>query len=167
MNRASGLWLRGQTLWLERSDKERRAALFAALVVVPLLFYLLVWRPLAMRVAHWEHVLPRQRAELVTMRHEAALIRSLRARGGHAPTGTDLLSFIEQHAQTAGIAGTLSELSPRGSRKAEAVFSRVPFNALVRFLAGLGARGVVAARVELTPAGAGLVSGSVALATRV
>ncbi len=152
-----------QSAWLARSEKERRLVLLAAVVALPLFFYGLLWIPLAARVAHWEHVLPKQRATLALMRHEAALVRTLRARGGHAPTGTALLSLIEQQAQLQAIGGLLSALSPRGSHKAEAIFSKVPFNGLVRFLAGLGARGVEPARVELTPAGVGLVSGSVTL----
>ncbi len=154
---------RVQSAWLARSEKERRIAFLVALVVLPLFFYILLWIPLAARVAHWEHVLPKQRAALATMRREAALVRSLRTHVGHAPSGTALLSLIEQQAQLRAIGGMLSELSPRGSHKAEAVFSKVPFNGLVRFLAGLGARGVEAAHVELAPAGVGLVSGSVTL----
>ena len=138
--------------------------LLGTLMVVPLLFYAIVWQPLASRVSHWEHVLPRQRAALAVMRREASMVRSLRAHVGHAPTGTGLLSLIEQQAQGAAIGGTLGELSPRGAHKAEAVFTKVPFNALVRFLADLGARGVEASRVELAPSGVGLVSGSVILA---
>ncbi|MHB1512020.1 MAG: type II secretion system protein GspM [Acidiferrobacter sp.] len=152
-----------QSAWLARSEKERRVVLLAALIALPLFFYMLLWIPLAARVAHWQHVLPKQRATLSVMRHEAALVHSLRAHVGHAPTGTALLSLIEQQAQLGAIGGMLSELSPRGSHKAEAVFSKVPFNGLVRFLAGLGARGVEPAHVELTPAGVGLVSGSVIL----
>lgn len=155
---------RMQSLWLARSEKERRLMLLGTLMVVPLLFYAIVWQPLASRVSHWEHVLPRQRAALAVMRREASMVRSLRAHVGHAPTGTGLLSLIEQQAQGAAIGGTLGELSPRGAHKAEAVFTKVPFNALVRFLADLGARGVEASRVELAPSGVGLVSGSVILA---
>ena len=155
---------RAQSLWLARSEKERRLMLLGALMIAPLLFYAIVWRPVASRVSHWQHVLPRQRAALAVMRQESSMVRSLRAHAGHAPTGTGLLSLIEQRAQAAAIGGALGELSPRGAHKAEAVFTKVPFNALVRFLADLGARGVEAARVELAPSGVGLVSGSVTLA---
>ncbi|MHB8255069.1 MAG: type II secretion system protein GspM [Acidiferrobacter sp.] len=155
------LWERGLWHWAARTEKERRLVVLIALVVVPLLFLSFVWRPLAARVAHWERVLPKQRLALVQMRHEARLVQSLRAHAGHAPTGTALLSFIEQSAQSAAIANTISQLSPRGSHKAEAVFTKVPFNALVRFLAELGAHGISVVRVELTPAGVGIVSGSV------
>jgi len=153
-----------QSLWATRTEKERRVVMVVALVFMPIFFYSVVWIPLALHVAHWERVLPKERLALIAMRHEAIEIRSLRRHMGQAPTGTALLSFIEQSAQTAAIASSLSQLSPRGSHKAEAVFSKVPFNALVRFLAGLGAHGISAARVELTPAGVGLVSGSVTLA---
>lgn len=156
--------VRLQSLWLSRPEKERRTALLVAVVVVPLLFYIVIWLPLAARVAHFERVLPQQREALVRMRQEAMLVRSLRAHQGHAPTGTALLSFIEERAQVAAIGGALSQLSPRGSHKAEAVFSKVPFNPLVRFLAGLGKHGIEASHVELTPSGVGLVSGSVTLA---
>lgn len=155
---------RMQLLWLARSEKERRLMLLGALMAGPLLFYAIVWQPLASRVAHWEHVLPRQRAALAVMRREASMVRSLRAHVGRAPTGTGLLGLIEQQAQDTAIGGTLGELSPRGTHKAEAVFAKVPFNALVRFLADLGARGVGVSRVELVPSGTGLVSGSVTLA---
>lgn len=138
--------------------------MIVSLVLAPFLFYAMVWHPLSAQVARWEHVLPGARLALVTMRSEAREVQSLRAHVGQAPTGTALLSFIEQRAQIAAIASTLSQLSPRGSHKAQAVFSKVPFNALVRFLAELGAHGISAARVELTPAGGGLVSGSVTLA---
>lgn len=153
-----------QSLWLSRAEKERRLALIGAVVLVPLFFYILIWLPLAARVAHLQRVLPRQREALITMRQEAAQVQSLRAHQGHAPTGTALLSFIEERAQLAAIGGALSQLSPRGSHKADAVFSKVPFNPLVRFLAGLGHHGIEASHVELTPSGVGVVSGSVTLA---
>ena len=155
---------RMQSLWLARSEKERRLMLLGVFMIAPLLIYAVIWQPLALRVSHWERVLPRQRAALAVMRQEASMVRSLRAHVGHAPTGTGLLSLIEQRAQVAAISGMLSELSPRGAHKAEAVFTKVPFNALVRFLADLGARGVEPARAELAPSGVGLVSGSVILA---
>lgn len=155
---------RFQSFWALRSEKERQIAALTALVLVPLLFYSVIWSPLAAHVAHWERILPKQRSALVTMRREATELQALRSRVGQAPTGTALLSFIEQRAAAAAIAGTLSQLSPRGSHKAEAVFSKVPFNALVRFMAGLGTHGISAVHIELTPAGVGLVSGSVTLA---
>lgn len=98
------------------------------------------------------------------MRKEARALHALRSQTARAPQGTALLGFIEQRAQAAGIGGALSQLAPRGSRKAEAVFEKVPFNALVRFLAGLGAHGIAPAEVAVSPAGRGLVSGSVMLA---
>lgn len=155
---------RFRSFWALRSEKERRIGVLTALVLIPLLLYSLIWLPLASDVAHWERVLPKQRLALVTMRREAKEVQVLRSHVGQAPTGTALLSFIEQRADAAAIAGALSQLSPRGSHKAEAVFSKVPFNALVRFMAGLGAHGISAAHVELTPAGVGLVSGSLTLA---
>lgn len=155
---------RVQAFWTLRSEKERRIGLLTALVFIPFLFYSVIWLPLASDVGHWERVLPKQRVALVAMRREAKEIQALRQRVGQAPTGTALLSFIEQRAAAAAIAGALSQLSPRGSHKAEAVFSKVPFNALVRFMAGLGTHGISAVHVELTPAGAGLVSGSITLA---
>ena len=155
---------RFQAFWALRSEKERRIGLLTALVLIPFLFYSVIWLPLASDVAHWERVLPKQRLALVAMRREAREVQILRSHVGQAPTGTALLSFIEQRAATAAIAGALNQLSPRGSHKAEAVFSKVPFNALVRFMAGLGAHGISAVHVELTPAGVGLVSGSVTLA---
>ena len=153
-----------RSFWALRSEKERRIGMLAALVFIPLLLYSLIWLPLASDVAHWERTLPKQRLALLTMRREAQEVRALRSHVGQAPTGTALLSFIEQRAEVAAIAGALSQLSPRGSHKAEAVFSKVPFNALVRFMAGLGAHGISVAHVELSPAGVGLVSGSVTLA---
>jgi len=160
------VWVDLKSIWLARTEQERRLIFLIALVVAPLLFYGAVWAPLAARVAHYERVLPKKRAEFALMREQAIEARSLQAHQGHAPTGTSLLSFIEQKAQLAGISGSLSQLSPRGSHKAIAVFSEVPFNALARFIAGLGPQGVVASRVEMTPAGVGVVSGSVTLATR-
>ena len=153
----SGVWSR----WFARRHPGFRSILPG---VLALLFYAVAWRPLAARVAHWERVLPRQRAALAVMRREAVLVRALRAHAGRATAGTGLLILIERRAQVAAISGMLDTLSPRGRHRAVAVFARVPFNALVRFLAGLGTRGVAVSDAALTPAGGGLVSGSVTLA---
>ncbi|HUW98591.1 MAG TPA: type II secretion system protein GspM [Acidiferrobacter sp.] len=152
-----------RSLWLACTAGERRALMIAAIVVMPALLVGAVWVPLAARVAYWERVLPKQHRALLTMRREAITIRLLRRHIGSAPTGTAFVHFIEQSAQGAAIDEALSQFSPRGPQKAEADFSHVPFNGLVRFLAVLGRHGISPTRVELTQVDTGLVSGSVTL----
>ncbi|MHB1567275.1 MAG: type II secretion system protein GspM [Acidiferrobacter sp.] len=161
------LWRQGvaalATQWRTRSAPQRQMIARAAMVLLPLLFYLLVWAPLHDRVDYLQHAVPRAHRRVALMRREAQQVQKLQRYVGQAPTGTALLSAIEQEAQTAMISAMLTQLSPRGQYKAQAVFSGVPFNALVRFLADLRGHGVAVRRVELTPAAVGRVSGAVTL----
>ncbi|WP_298136431.1 type II secretion system protein GspM [Acidiferrobacter sp.] len=147
--------------WRACGARGRRRILLAAWLLGPILFYGLLWRPLAAHVRQGAQLVPRQRAALAVMRKEAALVRALRAHAGHAPSGARLLRVIRRRARALAAGTALTSLSMQGARRVSAVFVRAPFTTLVRLLADLSARGIVATRAILKPAGAGYVSGSV------
>ncbi len=148
-----------QALWASRPERERQALGMGMALLVPLVFYLAIWAPLAARVHTLTRAVPRERIALVQMREEAQTLAGLKGRAGQAPSGTALLGLIEAQAQANGVAP--QELSPQGAHRANLVFGTVPFDALLRFFAALQGHGVAVAQASLAPAGQGEVGGRV------
>ena len=64
-----------QSVWVSRPERERRMMRAAGIVLLPILFYALIWAPLSSRVDRLARVVPRERAALVRMHAEAGLVR--------------------------------------------------------------------------------------------
>jgi general secretion pathway protein M len=101
------------------SDSERRTAIIGAVVVALLLFYGVVWDPLAQGIKEQQKTVADQKALLGWMQAasaEAKVLRAAQAGGGSTRrTGQSLLAVVDQTAKRGKLGSALSRVEPKGA----------------------------------------------------
>ena len=147
-----------QTLWDERSPRERwmLGVMFALIAVVAL--WLGILRPIdaAQRSAH--DALREATDRNAAIRAKVKLLKSLPQAAGAVDAAVPLDQFIGQSAGEAGL--TLERAQPQGADRLDLAIASVRPVALFSWLAGLEARGV---RVETMSARPSPTAGSVSV----
>lgn len=117
------------TGWQTLSTRERALLLGAGALLVPLLFYAFVWRPLDQALGRAEAGVQRRQTDLVWMQQAAAQLASLPpARESTASAGTEpLAALIDRSASLAGLDGQLRQLEPLDNGRYALRFEQVPF----------------------------------------
>ena len=92
-----------RTRWAALSASEQRMVKLGALIVLPVLFYLLLWQPSHDGVDRLQQVVPQLRAQLAQMQAQAVEVQTLRHGARPAVIEGDALRHIVQSAvETAG-----------------------------------------------------------------
>lgn len=149
--------------WNTLGTRERLMLGGGALLLVPLLVWLLVWHPLARGVQRLETEVAAQREGLQWMRNAAAELQQLRGSGAQASAGLggrSLLAVVDQSARAAGLGNGLKRIEPDSATAVRARLEGVPFDAVVKWLDELSRKfGVLATLVSIERvAGAGQVN---------
>lgn len=133
--------------WWQRLDvRERRILIIGGVIVAALLFYALVWAPLQRDLVRLRASVPQDRAKLQLMRVQAAQIAQLRARAPASNrVGGNVLTALEQTANTRGIRRSIVRLEPEGAGGARVLMDEADFNQLLVWLSDLQEQGI---RVE-------------------
>ncbi|MBX3689545.1 type II secretion system protein M [Dokdonella sp.] len=157
-----------KTWWQGVSERDRRTLRVGAVVVAGMLFWALVWSPLAQRRAALEQDVATRRDELAAVERGTALLAQQhalgkRARGDRA--GKSLLALADASARDAGLGEAIKQIEPAGSRHVKLSLDAANFDALIGWLEALSrGYGVEASELSADRAdGIGLVNARVTL----
>lgn len=139
--------------WEGLGTRERFIAIAGSLVLVPFLFWLLVWRPLAGGVTRLDHEVASQRENVLWMQTAAAELQRLRGSSGQAAAGLggrSLLAVVDQSARSAGLGNGLKRIEPDSADAVRVRLEGVSFDALVQWLDQLSRQhGILASLVSI------------------
>ena len=159
-----------KTWWMQLADRERRLVAFGAAVLAAGLIYALIWHPLQQVIARDQALVVQQRADLAWMQQAALRLRALQSQAGRqtppASAGQSLRAMLDAALRAQGLDSAVTERTQDEDGSIRITFKRVPFDALLRCLASLGAAGVKVQSLDLERAGAGQVLGSVQVTHR-
>ena len=160
-----------KTWWMHLADRERRLVAFGAAVLAAGLVYALIWHPLAQVIARDQALVVQQRADLAWMQQAALRMRALQSQAGRqtpppATAGQPLRAVLDAALHAQGLDSAVTGRTQAEDGSIRVTFKAVPFDALLRCLASLGAASVKVQSLDLERAGAGQVAGSLQVAHR-
>jgi general secretion pathway protein M len=134
--------------WLESlAPRERLMVMAAAVLVVLLLIYSLVWSPLRGGYLELRDNVAGQRDTSVWMQESAQRLAQLRqsGAGGKGLGGQSLLSLADSTARVGGLASALKRVEPEGGNSVRVWLEGASFDQLIRWLGGLAERNGISA----------------------
>lgn len=139
--------------WDGLGTRERLILIAGVAIVVPLLLWALLWRPLVGGVERLESDVAAQREQLRWMQNAAAEIDQLRGSGAQAAAGLggrSLLAVVDQSARGAGLGSGLKRIEPESADAVRVRLEGVSFDAVVTWLDELSRQfGVYASLVSI------------------
>lgn len=139
--------------WDSLGTRERLILIAGVAIVVPLLLWALLWRPLVGGVERLEADVAAQREQLRWMQNAAAEIDQLRGSGAQATAGLggrSLLAVVDQSARGAGLGSGLKRIEPESADAVRVRLEGVSFDAVVTWLDELSRQfGVYASLVSI------------------
>ena len=126
-----------RTWWNAQSARDRRVLGIGGSVVAVLLFWALVWIPLARTRASLAASVTQQRADLAWMRQALAQARMLGAqgaRGNVARQGKSLLALADATARADGLGDALKRVEPTGPVSVRVSFEIADFDTLSNWM---------------------------------
>ncbi len=124
--------------WERRASGERRAIALAALILLPLLAYMLLWQPARSAVARLNVSVPAMRAQAALLRDQTAEVAMI----GHYPhpavlDAAALMSVVETSAEQHQIRGAITTLDVQGGNSVRITLDSVPFDQWLHWLRDL------------------------------
>ncbi|TBU99713.1 type II secretion system protein M [Phytopseudomonas dryadis] len=138
----SPLWGR----WLQLSPNDRTALSLLGVFLLPVLFYLLVWRPLDARVERAKAYQALQQETFLYIQRNAALARASAVPGRAELAPEQLQGTITGTAKQQGL--VLERIDSDGAGLLVTV-AEVPFDAMLRWLVDLDAKGISVSEISL------------------
>jgi general secretion pathway protein M len=128
--------------WEAFAPRERRVLAFGATVVLVVLFYLLVWEPLAQHRDAWRVRVVAAESDLAWMRSVAPQIEARGANPSAAlvPDSRSLLARADASARDAGLGTSLLRVEPVSASQVRVYFEQAGFDAMMHWLETLAAR---------------------------
>jgi general secretion pathway protein M len=121
--------------WSSRSVQERRAVLVAAVIVLPALFYLLLWHPAHVAVEKLQRSVPTLRAQAAHMREQVTEVEALRHRPQPAQLESgNLKAAIEESAQRQLMKDALNSLTVQDNSTVRITMDSVSFAQWLKWL---------------------------------
>jgi general secretion pathway protein M len=121
--------------WSVRSVNERRAILAAATILLPILFYLLLWRPAHQEVEKLQRSLPTLRAQAARLQEQAREAESLRHRPQPATLDVgNMQAAIEESAQRHLLRDSINTLSMQDDHTVRVTLDSVSFALWIKWL---------------------------------
>ena len=128
--------------WRRLQPRERRMIGLAAVVMLFVLGWTLVWEPLRDARGELNDQLAAQRALVDWLDRVAPEVRRLRGEDAQERTlaGQSTLAVIDQGARAAGLAGALKRIEPGTGDEVRVVFEQASFPDLMRWLTAMVAQ---------------------------
>lgn len=121
--------------WPVRTVQERRAILAAAVVVVPALFYLLLWHPAHVAVEKLQRSVPKLHAQAARLQEQAVEAEALRHRSQPALLDAgNLKTTIEESAQRQLLRDSISSLTVQDGNTVRITLDSVSFAQWLKWL---------------------------------
>ena len=152
--------------WSARLPRERQILGAGAMVVAILLFYSVVWLPVAKARHRADADLRASRTFANRLETIAVDVERMRGTGGAAANrGTSLLIAVGQAAQRPELSARPSRIEPDGEKEVKVWLDEVPFDALVEWLQQVQQEyGIVVASADLERKNDGTVAARLSLA---
>lgn len=130
-----------QRTWQGLQPRDRRILAIGAVLVVLMLGYVLLWRPLHTARDTWRERVALAQADVVWMRAVAQQIEGQAAPGpaSAAPDTRSLLARADATAREAGLGSALLRVEPVADGQVRVYFEDVGFDALMRWVETLAA----------------------------
>ncbi len=117
-----------KTAWAQRPERERRILAAGATVVVPALFYFLLWQPAHEGIVRLEKTLPVMRMQAALMKREAAEVDTLRQRAQPAlMTPAAMKTAIENSATAFQLRSAIESMENVEQNGVRITFSSVSY----------------------------------------
>jgi general secretion pathway protein M len=142
-----------RTWWLAREPRERQVLSIGVLVVVLMLGWALVYKPMADARTSLMRGNERLAADLLSMRHDAARLRSGETgeTAARERAGRSLLALVDAGIRDIGLGAGLKRIEPAGDGRVRLRLEAVPFDPLAGWLETLAQRhGIVVAEMAAT-----------------
>lgn len=126
--------------WRSLPQRDRRALGIGAVVVVALLGWVLLWRPLSHQREELHARVRAQVADLNWMRQALGRAHAERERRSHGQVsrqGKSLLALADASARGAGLGTAMKRVEPGGNGSIRVTFQAAGFDALADWLDGL------------------------------
>lgn len=122
--------------YLALEPRERRLVVGAAAVVLALLYYLLVWEPLALGRAQLSNQIQAEQSLAMELAAAAPLARSAGSanRSATANRNRSMLAVVDQTGKAAGLGSGIRRVQPEGDNRVRVWLEGVEFNQAVRWL---------------------------------
>lgn len=146
--------------WRRLQTRERRMIGLAAIVMLFVLGWILVWEPLRDARGELTDQLAAQRALVDWLDRVAPEVRRLRGEDANERTlsGQSTLAVIDQGARAAGLAGALKRIEPGTGDEVRVVFEQASFPDLMRWLtATVAQRPLAVTRLTADRVGSGRI----------
>lgn len=119
-------------------SRERLLVILASTLLLLLVLYGVVWRPVDQRVERLQETVTEQRSLRHWMQKAAREVEQLRgAAGGAAVRHGSLLSITDRTANQAGLGGAVKRVEPEGSGKVRIQLEGAGFDDIANWLEGL------------------------------
>jgi len=132
-----------------RSPRERMVLFAGGLILLVLLGYGLMYKPLDEARAGLAKRLPGERAELRLMRVQAAEIQRLRTRMGDSGKG-GLEQRVKSSAAAFGLGGNITQFATLADNQIQLSTQALPANTWIDWLSDLERQGVTVVRCQIT-----------------
>jgi len=131
----SDVFMQMKLRWAELTASEQNTVKWGALVVLPILFYLLLWQPAHSNVAKLQASVPQMRAQLAQIKAQAVEVQTLR-QGAHPAVleGDALRQIVTGAAEAAGWAAPMFVIEPADKQAVRVTAESIEFARWVKFL---------------------------------
>jgi general secretion pathway protein M len=147
--------------------RERKLVAGGVALLVLLMFYLLVWEPVAVGYHDLKQNVAAQQETLDWMKQASHKVKALQgsARGGaRSLGGSSLLAVVDKSARSAGLGPAIKRVEPDGSKGVKIWLEGAAFDPMVLWLGKLSrSYGVNATVVTIEPQGEGRVNARLTL----
>lgn len=134
-----------KTWWQSLQPRERRLLLAGGSLILFVLAWLLLWRPLAAEHQRLQSSLPELELQVAEARTQAAAILAARAAVQATPAfsgGRSLMTMVDAGAREMGLSSGLKRLQPDGDQRVRVEFEGVSFDVLASWVERQVAEGV-------------------------
>ncbi len=146
--------MRTQEWWAQRTPRERRLLMLAALALVIFGWVAGVIRPGMQRLRGLETTVAAQREQLREMKQAAGELASLRDGVANAiPSGESPLLITQQLTRDMELEPFVTQAQSQGEAGAQVSFKALPYESLLRWLAQVSQRGLRVRSLTLVPVG--------------
>jgi general secretion pathway protein M len=132
---SSDLLMQMKSRWAALTASEQRMVKWGALIVLPILFYLLLWQPAHTHVAKLQTSVPLMRAQLAQIQAQAVEVQTLR-QGAHPAVleGDALRRIVVGAAEAAGWAAPILVIEQADKQAVRVSAESIAFASWIKFL---------------------------------
>jgi len=121
------------------NERERLMLLVAVPIVIVLLGYAIIWRPMGQQVDVLSQRVEKQRAVLIEMQASSQQVKQILRQGSavRSGSGQSLLALVDRTVRQSGLVKALKRVEPDGAQKVKVRLEKAGFDTTVNWLESL------------------------------